>query len=67
MIFQIKVKRKENKSSLLIYQDISDNWWEIEELRYMFVIHFTNIYRSSSKLFQKEVMGNEKNYNTEHL
>ena len=61
------VKRKESKSSLLIYQDISDNWWEIEELRYMIVINFTIIYRSSSKLFQKEVMGNEKNYNTEHL
>lgn len=61
------VKRKESKSSLLIYQDISDNWWEIEELRYMIVINFTIIYRSSSKLLQKEVMGNEKNYNTEHL
>lgn len=55
MIFQIKVKRKESKSSLLIYQYISDNWWEIEELRYMNVKKITIIYRSSSKLFQKEV------------
>lgn len=26
------VKRKDSKSSLLIYKGIDDNWWEIEVL-----------------------------------